>query len=129
MLGKLLITAIVVYFGFLAIRSRYQDAQADQDGGPRRKRPFRPPAMSSRAITGAAYGIVAVMVAGSGVYLFQAWERRQQLVEVQVINSYTGRVQRYQTRRGLIEDRSFRTPDGQVVRIAEMERLVIEAPR
>jgi hypothetical protein len=72
-----------------------------------------------------AYALVGLMLAGSGLWLFLDWRAQRELVEVQVVNPYTGAVQRYQVRRGDIDGRSFRTPDGRRVRIAEMERMVI----
>jgi hypothetical protein len=66
------------------------------------------------------------MLVGSALYLFQSWERQHQIVSIQVVNPYNGQVQRYETRRGDIDGRTFRTLDGRLIRIAEMERMIVD---
>jgi hypothetical protein len=128
MLGKFLITVAVIYIAYLVVRSRYQRSVPQEQTRTRRANtgdPFH----SRGAIKAGAYAVVLVMLFGSGVYLFQSWDREHQVVEVQVVNPYNGDVQRYEARRGDIEGRTFRTLDGRLIRIAEMERLVINETR
>ncbi|MGB5737501.1 MAG: hypothetical protein WBM40_23990 [Thiohalocapsa sp.] len=140
MLGKFLVTAVVIYIAYLVIRSRYQGSDQGADQGPGQDsriadrsgvQSSKPtlPALPLGAVKVVAYATVALMVFGSGFYLFQSWDRQHQVVEVQVINPYSGQVQRYEVRRGDIEGRTFRTLDGRLIRIAEMERLVIDEVR
>ena len=128
MFGKFLITAAVIYIAYLVVRSRYQGSESRQDGkfplAKAGKSLIRPVAIKT-----AAYAVVGVMVTGSALYLFQSWDRQHQIVNVQVVNPYNGQVQRYETRRGDIDGRSFLTLDGRLIRIAEMERLIIEDRR
>jgi len=128
MFGKILITAAVIYIAYLVVRARYQGSESRDDSAfPLTKagRSFVPPG----AIKMAAYSVVGVMVVGSALYLFQSWDRQHQIVDVQVVNPYNGQVQRYEARRGEIDGRSFRALDGRLIRIAEMERLIIEDRR
>lgn len=118
MIGKLILTLVVVYVGWLVIRQRLREADGERAPAPL-------PALPVRAMRIGAYAILALMLAGSGLWLALDWQARRELVELQVVNPYTGGVQRYQVRRGDIDGRSFRTPDGRRVRIAEMERMVI----
>lgn len=125
---KLLITAAVAYIAYLVVRARSQDADGSATGaapGSGRKMPLIPVA----ALKLAAYAVVALMLIGSAFYLFQRWEQARQVVDVQVVNPYNGQIQRYQSRRGDIDGRSFRTLDGRKIRIAEMERIIIDERR
>jgi len=128
MLGKILVTVAVIYIAYLVVRSRYQDS-APQEHTETRRVNTVDSLLSRAAIKVAAYVVVAVMVFGTGFYLFQSWDRRHQVVEVQVVNPYNGDVQRYEARRRDIEGRTFRTLDGRLIQIAEMERLVINETR
>ncbi len=128
MLGKFLVTVAVIYIAYLVVRSRYQGS-VPQEHAETRLANRGEPLLSRGAIKAAAYVVVAVMLFGSGFYLFQSWDRQHQVVEVQVVNPYNGDVQRYEARRGDIEGRTFRTLDGRLIRIAEMERLVINETR
>jgi hypothetical protein len=125
MFGKLLVTAAVIYVAYLVVRTRFQDTASAAQPAPA----SRAGALPGKAIRTGAFALLALMIGGTLVYLFQDWERRQQVVEVQVVNSYTGAAQSYQARRGDIDRRSFRTLDGRFVRIADMERLVVDDQR
>jgi hypothetical protein len=128
MLMKLLITAAVAYIAYLVVRSRRKDADGSAPGAApasRRRMPLIPVAVVKLS----ASAVVALMLTGSAFYLFQRWEQARQVVDVQVVNPYNGQVQTYHTRRGDIDGRSFRTLDGRTIRIAEMERIIIDDRR
>lgn len=128
MLTKFLITAVVIGIAYLVLRSRSSGTPSVEDGDPAspgRKRPLIP----TEALKTAAYAVFGIMITGSALYLYQSWERQHQVVDVQVVNPYNGQVQHYEARRGDFNERSFRTLDGRLIRIAEMERLVIDERR
>ncbi|MCF7983373.1 MAG: hypothetical protein K9L70_03125 [Thiohalocapsa sp.] len=125
MFTKLLVTAAVVYFGYLVYRARRREADPERAA----ERPLpRFPRVPSRFLMVSAYGLLTLMLVASTLYLYRDWTRSTGVVDLQVVNPYTGDVQRYQARRGDIDGRTFRTVDGRVIRIAEMERLIIAAP-
>jgi hypothetical protein len=128
MIAKILMTAAVIGIAYLVIRARYQGAapQRNGDASPAER---APPLLSPVAIRLAAYAVIGLMLAGSAFYLFQSWEQQQQVLDVSVVNPYNGQVQHYEARRGDIDGRSFRTLDGRLIRIAEMERLILEDRR
>jgi hypothetical protein len=129
MLTKLLLTAAVVLVAWLAVRERWRSGDAGEraaDAAARERAGGRTGALVPRgAVKLAAYGLVLLMLAGTGIYLFQGWQRERELVQVQVVNTYTGDVERYQARRGEVGQNSFVTLDGRRVQIAEMERLIL----
>jgi hypothetical protein len=128
MLGKFLITVAVIYIAYLVVRSRSQGS-APQAHARTRQADAVATMLPQGVLKAAAYILVVLMLFGSGFYLFQSWDRQHQVVEVQVVNPYNGEVQRYDVRRGDIDGRTFRTLDGRLIRIAEMERLVINETR
>ena len=124
MLGQILLTLSVIAIAWLVIRKRYRDpTDAADHGGPApTPRSALIPLPVARL---AAAAVLALMLVGSGLYLFHDWERQRDVLEVQVVNPATGAVQSYQARRRDIDGRSFRTLDHRVIRIAEIERLII----
>ncbi|ESQ16609.1 MAG TPA: hypothetical protein DDY14_13235 [Chromatiaceae bacterium] len=125
MLSKLLITALVIFIAYLVVRFRHQESQLNESDGLSSKMHLRLQGMQG-ALKAGAYALIGLLIIGSLLHLYQSWERKQDIVNVQVVNPYTGQVQRYQTRRGDLQGRIFRTLDGRTIRIADMERLVIE---
>jgi hypothetical protein len=122
MFGKILVTAVVLFIAWQVIRAR------SRRGGPQRATPTvppLPPLVSSRAMRGLAYGLVAVMVAGTGVYLFDGWASRRETVRIRVVNANTGQEVIYRARRDAVTGRSFHTLDGREVTLAEVERMEI----
>lgn len=127
MLTKLLLTATVILVAWLVVRNRWRsgDDQVPRLAAePRSDRSEPGPLMPRGAVKLAAYGLVILMLVGSGVYLFQGWQREREIVQLQVVNVYSGEVEHYDARRGDIDQRSFVTLDGRRVQIAEMERLI-----
>lgn len=128
MLGKLLLTAVVVYIAYLVIRKRLREA--DEDVRPQRPGGSAPgPVLPIRAVRAVAYGLLGLMLLGSAIWVYLDWQQQREVVQLQVVNPYTGGVKTFAVRRGDIDGRRFRTLDGREVRIAEMERMVIESRR
>lgn len=75
----------------------------------------------------AAYGFAAMVVVGSSLWYYSAWQDDQQIVIIRVINTGSGESATYQARKGSIDGRRFRTTDGFVVRVADAERIEVQA--
>ena len=130
MFAKLLVTAIVVYIGYLVFRARRSDGLADAQ--PKRAA-LKPRLIIRRRrylrlVQPVASGVLLLMVVGSGYYVYERWVERHQVVRVEIINPYTGDVQIYRAQRRDINARSFKTLEGRVVRIAETERMIVGEP-
>lgn len=121
MFTKLLFGAGLIGLIWLAIHTRL------------RPPPPRPPSTSGpkRAATRlpriAAWGLIGVMLLISAVILFFEWREDYRIVDLQVINTNTGRAQHYRAHRGDVEDRRFVTVDGRLVTLADVERLEVGA--
>jgi hypothetical protein len=126
MFAKLLITAAVVCMCYLVLKARRRDdAREERQPG---SAPIAPPLSAlGTAIRPVAYGVLAVMLLGSGYFLYADWAEGREIVDVHVINPYTGAVEQYRARRGDLKARSFTTLEGHAIRIAEMERIVVRA--
>lgn len=120
MFWKLLLTAAVILGAYLVIRVRMR----------------RPPESAARApalvplsvrpwMRGLAYALVGLLIGGTAFYLIGSWDSGRAVLKVQVVNANTGVVIEYQARRREIEDRGFRTLEGQVIRLADVERMVL----
>ncbi|MFD2112408.1 hypothetical protein [Thiorhodococcus fuscus] len=119
MFWKLLLTlgVIAAVYGSLRSRRRAELIAHGQEVGP----PLVPPGLMRRV----AWGLIAVMLLGSAVYLVQDWLHDHQRVEVQVVNANTGAIARYQAHRGDIQGRRLTTLDGREIRLADVERMII----
>lgn len=122
MFAKILLTVAVILGAYLVIRARMQDGRPSAEPAG----PSRPPLLSRDIVRAVAYGLVAVMVAGSLLWLYLAWEEGREVVSVQIINAHTGAVTTYRARRADVHGRHFTTLDGRRVTLADVERLVLE---
>jgi hypothetical protein len=124
MILKLLLTAAVIFGAYLVIRARIRRSrEAAGLVAP------RPPLIPPDLIRPLAYGLLAVMLIGSLAYLVRDWDRDREIIPIQVVNANTGEVTRYEARRGSVDGGRFVTSDGREIRIADIERLIIEADR
>ncbi len=124
MFGQILLTLAVITIAYLVLRSR----RAGSREAVLLERERRLPRISAGLAQGLAYGLVAVMVIGSGYYLAQRWVEARELVTVQVINANTGHITLYEARRGAVKGRGFVTLDGQRVTLADVERMILREP-
>jgi hypothetical protein len=120
MFGKLLLTAAVILGAYLAIRGRMQRAR---DPVPVSDAPQREPLVPPGALKAIAYGLVAVMVAGSLLWLYLDYEAGREVVTVRVINANTGEATTYMARRADVRGRQFTTLDGRPVTLSDVDRM------
>jgi hypothetical protein len=120
MFWKLILTAAVILGAVLVIRARMQ-----------RLREVPVPESQQRALVprglarGIAYALVGLSLGGAAFYLVHSWNAGRQVLLVQVLNANTGLMAEYKARRRDIEARGFRTLEGQVIRLADVERMIL----
>lgn len=124
MIWKLLLTLLVILGAYLIFRARIARSREAAGLAPPRAA-LIPPAL----IRSLAYGLLSVMLIGSLTYLVKDWDREREIIRVQVVNANTGAVTEYDARRGSLDGRRFITSDGLEVRIAEVERLIVQGDR
>jgi predicted nucleic acid-binding Zn ribbon protein len=120
MFWKLLLTAAVIFGAYLVIRARMRAPETTEDAPH-----TQAPRVSGRALRRLAYALIGLMLGGTAFYLIRSWESGREVLRVQVVNANTGVVIDYLARRRDVEGRGFRTLDGQVVRLADVERMVL----
>ncbi|WP_456413501.1 hypothetical protein [Thiolapillus sp.] len=119
MLTKILFTLAVIGLVFAMVRFRGRPARAPAPP-PRKK-------AEKRWLKALAVAVIALMLAGTAVIIYLNWRDSHQILQVQVIDSRSGRVSNYQVVRGQLQERDFITVDGRQVRLAETERLEVAA--
>jgi hypothetical protein len=119
MIWKLLLTIVVMLGAYLVVRTRWRAAG-------RAEAQIASPLVPAGLVRTIAYALLGLMLAGSGWYLFRQWETGNAVVAVEVVNANTGAVTRYEARRRTIEGRGFRTLDGREIRLADVERMILE---
>ncbi|MGQ9830892.1 MAG: hypothetical protein ACUVQI_04630 [Thermochromatium sp.] len=124
MIGKLLLTLTIILGAYGVLRAQWRINRLESSPRPRLNRPQRlEPSWQTMRL--AASLLIAIMALGSALYLTTRWFRDQEVVQVQVINANTGRITSYESRRGSIEGRQFKTLDGRTIRLADVERMII----
>ena len=118
LLGKILLTVIVIAGALLVLRAR---AQARL---PRVSPPVGSSAPRSVLPIGwLASAVVVLMLGVAAFWLYSSWREAHDVLYVRVVDAGTGHVTHYRAYRGDIDDREFITTDGVRVRLADTERL------
>ena len=120
MFWKLVLTGAVILGAFLVIRARMHRLREVPVSESQRR-----PAVSRSVVRGLAYALAGLSLGGAAFYLVHSWDAGRQILLVQVVNANTGLAAEYQARRRDIEARGFRTLEGQVIRLAEVERMIL----
>lgn len=119
MIGKILLTALVILGTYLVIRARMRRDRTATTPPPSQKVPLIP----SGTMKTVAWGMVLVMAAGSLLWLYLDYEAGREVLTVRVINANTGEVTTYQARRADVKGRRFTTLDGRPVTLADVDRM------
>jgi uncharacterized iron-regulated membrane protein len=126
MFGKILLTAAVILGAYLVIRARTRHTREPATAPRLRSRAPLVPAGTSKVL---AYGLLALMVAGSLLWMYLDYEAGREVVTVRVINSNTGKVTTYRARQAEVNGRGFTTLDGRPITLADVDRMELRAER
>lgn len=124
MLGKILLTLVVILGAYVVLRTRLRDAGRSVANRPDPAPP--PPLIPRETVRLVAYTLVVLMVSGSLLWLYLDWREGHEVVAVRVINANTGAVTSYRARREDVEGRHFTTLDGRRVTLADVERMELK---
>ena len=120
MITKLLFTAFIIVAALFFIR--YKSSQSQRQEHQRQVEQ----ATDRRAAMFIAVGLVSLMLIISAVFYYLHWQEEHRLFSVQVINSNTGAQQRYDVYQGDIKGRKFRTIDGRLINLSDIERMEVQ---
>lgn len=124
MLGKLLITAVVggiIYFLWRKQQSQYQSVNSlgnDQASA-------LPSRTSSPPIKLIFSAVLAIIILATASWMVYNWKDQRTLLEVKVITPNTSNIATYQVYKKDLQERGFKTRDGQLIRIANSERMEV----
>jgi len=119
MLGQILLTLAVTVIAYLVLRSRRAPSPARRQPEPERRH------VSPRLARIIANSLLVFMLLGSLFYLVDQWWRDREVVTVEVVNANTGHVSEFRAKRGDIHGSTFVTLDGQRIRLADVERMIL----
>lgn len=124
MITKLILTLTVIFIAWLVVKNRQQSVRAI----PHERQPEAvSEAGKNPLFKWGAYGLMGMLLLGSGAYLVIQWQELSRVVTVVVVDTQTGRSVSYLARRGDIDERRFVTLDGKEVSVANSERIELEA--
>lgn len=119
MFMKILLTALVIAGAILVIRTRSRPQQAVVPA----EAPVTAPGFQLSLPRVAAYAMLLVMLSASGYFVYRQWEESWRVVTVRVVNAGSGSEVTYQAYKGDVGERSFKTTDGLIVNLADVERM------
>ena len=123
MITKLILTLTVIFIAWLVVKNRQQRVETITH----QRQPDSAPGTGKNPLfKWGAYGLMVILLLGSGAYLFLQWQDHARVVTVVVVDTQTGRSVSYQARRGDIDERHFITLDGREVSVANSERIELE---
>lgn len=117
MLTKILFTLLVVVGGLVYARHR----AAGRRGVGTPARPVHMAPSWTRRLLPVAVMVAVMAVAGFMFWL--QWQEEHRIFTVRVVDTRTGEVTRYAVYKDDVQGRSFRTVDGRVVTLADVERM------
>jgi hypothetical protein len=122
-ISKILLTLAVIGVAWLVIRHR-QQSLSEAERVPRLDSAQQ---SSNRTIKWLSYGVLALMVSASLLYLGWQVSQGYRLVTVRVVDAQSGRSVSYIARRMDVDDRHFLTQDGREILVADGERIELTA--
>lgn len=122
MLTKILITALVILGCYTFLRFQRNKQLTQPQGKAVPAIDHRPARTSVKWLSVALLALSLTAVTG---FFIHNWLDNRQLLSVKIINPYNGETMIYQVYKGDLEDRRFKTVDGQTVRVSNSERMEI----
>jgi hypothetical protein len=127
MIGKILLTLAVILVAWLVVRNRQKRMTAIAQEARLQAPTASISASGPNPWKWAGYLLVAVMILGSGLFLYAEWQDRYRIVTVRVVNTDTGQGTDYRAHRMDVEDRRFITLEGLEVSVADNERIELRS--
>ncbi|GLR63801.1 hypothetical protein [Marinospirillum insulare] len=124
MLGKLLITAIVGGVVYFLWRKQQEQTTAPNRTG-NHQQPRLADASPKPPIKLIFSSVLAIFILVTAAWMVYDWKDQRTLLEVKVITPNTSDIATYQVYKKDLQERGFTTRDGQLIRIANSERMEV----
>lgn len=124
MLTKILVTALVILgcYAFLRFQRNKQLAPSNQSQNTGNAQAGNAVSFSFRWL---AICLVTLTFATAAGFFIYDWQDNRELLTVKVINPHNGESVSYQVYKGDLQERSFETVQGQVIRVSHSERMEV----
>lgn len=127
MLTKILVTALVILgcYAFIRFQRNKQPAQSKQAVLTGRQQAKISVASSFKWL---AVSLVVLTLATAVGFFIYDWQDNHERVIVKVTNPHNGETVSYQVYKGDLQERSFETVQGQIIRVGNSERIEVSNP-
>lgn len=123
MLGKLLTAAIIGGILYFLWRKQQDQSRSDTQVAntqrPTLQHASKPPVKLIFS------GVLAVILLATAAWMVYDWKDQRTLLEVTIITPNTANISTYQVYKKDLQERGFKTRDGQLIRIANSERMEV----
>lgn len=124
MLTKILVTALIILacYYYLRYQKNKQQSVINQNNSPVL---LSPKSSIASQIKWVASGLIVLMVCAVLGTVVYSWLDNRQILTIKVTSPYSGEVVTYQVYKGDMEERSFKTTQGQQVSLGNSERIEV----
>lgn len=120
MITKILFTALIIIAALTFMRHKGSQGRRQEIERQAQKEESRKTAMF------VAVAFVSLTLAVSGGLYYSHWKEAHRIFSIQVINSNTGNEQTYHVYQSDINGRRFRTIDGRLINLSDVERMEVQ---
>lgn len=124
MLGKLLTAVIVGGIIYFLWRKQQEQTTAPNRTGTHQQ-PRLADANPKPPIKLIFSAVLAIILLATAAWMVYDWKDQRTLLEVKVITPNTANINTYQVYKKDLQERGFKTRDGQLIRIANSERMEV----
>lgn len=130
MLGKILLTLLVMLIAFMVLRQRTQTSQSEGTK-PSKKKELnqtnqKPDSESTSDLRVAAYLFLILMFGAAIIIYYQRWQDDHSIVTVSLFRGDQTAATTYQVYKYQLGERTFTTVEGTLITVADSERMEVQ---
>jgi len=130
MLGKIILTLLVMVIAFMVLRQRSQLPQSDQtkrnNSTTKTQNKLSEKSESSSDIRVAAYLFLILMIGAAIIIYYQRWQDDHTILTVSLFRNDQTAANIYQVYKYQLDSRTFTTIEGTVITVADSERMEVQ---
>ena len=130
MLGKIILTLLVMVIAFMVLRQRSQLPQNDQtkrnNSPTKAQNKSSEKSESSSDLRVAAYLFLILMIGAAIIIYYQRWQDDHTILTVSLFRNDQTAANTYQVYKYQLDSRTFTTIEGIVITVADSERMEVQ---
>ena len=130
MLGKIILTLLVMVIAFMVLRQRSQLPQSDQtkrnNSTTKTQNKLSEKSESSSDFRAAAYLFLILMTGAAIIIYYQRWQDDHTILTVSLFRNDQTAANTYQVYKYQLDSRTFTTIEGIVITVADSERMEVQ---